>query len=165
MKQEVVKKRCDELNAQSLLRPDDERLAEAAKAMGHVSKLLQTRIDKRKEQHKPIQTVTINPKEPDAVIQPSKKGKASVPSYKPSILANDARIVVALEVHPSSETESLGFMLDRANEVGLENVQEVLLDGGYECIEVLKDSITRDLSILCASGKEVKKKSRASTQD
>lgn len=160
MKQETIEKTCKQLKAKSNARPDDESLAEAAEQMELVSKTLQTRIDKRKEQRKPIDTVSIHPIEPDAVVQPTKKGKTSVPAYKPSVLANDARVVVALDVHPSNEIESLMSMLDKTSKLEKGPIEELLLDGGYESIEVLEDSIKRDISVLCAAGGHGKKKAK-----
>lgn len=157
MRQEVVEKKCEQLKAKSDVCPDDQALAEATEKMEQASKILQTRIDKRKEQHKSTETVTINPIEPEAVIQPTKKGKSAVPAYKPSVLANDARVVVAIDVHPSNEIESLISMLDMTDKLEKDNVNELLLDGGYESIEVLEESIKRDISVLCAAGKNKKK--------
>lgn len=161
MRQEAVDEKRKEAHAKSVANPDDKTLALAAEKMEQVANELQTRINKRKEQHKSIETVTISPVEPEAVIQPGKKGKISLPSYKPSVLANDARIVVAIDVHPSNEIESLLSMLDMTNKIKQEGVvEELLLDGGYESIEVLEESIKRNISVLCAAGKNGKKKAR-----
>lgn len=162
MKQEVVEKKYEELKIKSAAHPDDQALAEDAEKMEQVSKILETRINKRKEQRKSIETVTISPIEPEAVVQPGKKGKTSLPSYKPSVLANEARIVVAIDVHPSNEIESLMSMLDMTDKVVEKEgeVKELLLDGGYESIAVLEESIQREISVLCAAGKNRKKKSR-----
>lgn len=157
MRQELVEKKYEELKAKSKVHPENEQLTEATAQMEQVSQILQTRIDKRKEQHKSIETVTINPIEPEAVVQPTKKGKNSVPAYKPSVLANEARVVVAIDVHPSSETVSLMSMLDKTNELE-GTVEELLLDGGYNSIEVLEESVNRDISVLCGTGEHSKKK-------
>lgn len=158
MRQEAIEEKKKETLAKAIDNPEDKTLALAAEKMEQVANELQTRINKRKEQHKSIETVTISPIEPDAVIQPTKKGKNSVPAYKPSVLANDARVVVAIDVHPSSEIESLTTMLDMTNKVGEEgDVKELLLDGGYECHSVLDESVKRDISVLCAAGKKKSK--------
>jgi transposase len=156
MRQELVEKNYEELKTKSSAHPEDQKLAAATEKMEQASKIIQTRIDKRKAQHKSIETVTINPIEPEAVVQPTKKGKNSVPAYKPSVLANEARIVVAIDVHPSNEIESLMSMLDKTSQLDGE-VKELLLDGGYESIEVLEESIKRDISVLCTSGGKSKK--------
>lgn len=159
MKQEAIEEKKKEARVKSAAYPEDKALTLAAKKMEQVADELQTRINKRKEQHKSIETVTINPIEPEAMIQPTKKGNTSVPSYKPSVLANDARVVVAIDVHPSNEIQSLMSMLDMVNKVDKEDeVKELLLDGGYESIEVLEEAIKREISVLCAAGKNGKKK-------
>jgi hypothetical protein len=161
MRQEAVEKKYEELKAKSAAHPDNQTLAKAAEKMEQVSKTLQTRIDRRKEQHKSTETLTINPIEPEAVVQPTKKGKSSVPAYKPSVLANEARVVVALDVHPSNEINSLVSMLDKTSKAGYEEkVDELLLDGGYESFEVLGETIKRDISMLCAVHNKVKKKAK-----
>lgn len=159
MKHEAVEEKKKEARTKSVAHPEDRTLALAAEKMEQVANELQTRINKRKEQHKSIETVTINPNEPEAVIQPTKKGKTSVPAYKPSVLANDARVIVAIDVHPSNEIESLMSMLEMTDKMEKdEDVQELLLDGGYESHEVLEESIKRNISVLCAPGKKGKKK-------
>jgi len=161
MKQEAVEEKRKDALAKSITNPDDKRLALAAKKMEQVANELQTRIDKRKEQHKSIETVTISPIEPEAVVQPGKKGKTSLPAYKPSVLVNDARVVVAIDVHPSNEIESLMSMLDKVNEIDKDSaIEELLLDGGYQSIRVLEESIKRNISVLCATGKNGKKKAK-----
>jgi hypothetical protein len=50
--------------------------------------------------------------EPDAVVQPQKDKKRFHASYKPSVLANDARVILACAVHPSSETAVVAGLLD-----------------------------------------------------
>lgn len=159
MKHEAIEEKRGKALAKSNANPEDKALALAADKMEQVANELQSRIKKRIEQHKSIETVTISPVEPDAVIQPTKKGRVSVPAYKPSVLANDARVVVAINVHPSNEIESLMPMLDMTNKLEKEGaVKELLLDGGYESIEVLEESVKRDISVLCAAGKNSKKK-------
>ena len=134
-------------------------VASVADKAQQVAHELQTRINKRKEQRKSIETVTISPIEPEAVVQPTKKGRTCVPAYKPSVLANDAGVVVAIDVHPSNEIESLISMLDMTDKLETQGeVNELLLDGGYESIEVLEELIKREISVLCARGKNNKKK-------
>ncbi|HHG8517567.1 TPA: transposase, partial [Legionella pneumophila] len=83
----------------------------------------------------------------------------AVPAYKPSVLANKARVVVALDVHPSNEIDSLVSMLDMTNRANYqEKVEELLLDGGYESHGVLEETLKRDISVLCSSSDNSKKK-------
>jgi transposase len=160
MRQELVEKNCLALKASSEAAPNNPKLADDAEKMELVSKTLQQRVDRRKAQRKPTDTLTISPIEPEAVVQPTKKGKSSVPAYKPSVLANEARVVVAIDVHPSNEIDSLMSMLKQTSKAGYEEeVKELLLDGGYESVEVCKETLERDISVLCV-GKNKKKNSK-----
>lgn len=145
--------------------PEDIKLKLAAQKAEQVADEIQKRIQKRKDQRKPTGSVTISSIEPDAVVQPTKKGKTSVPSYKPSVLANDQRIIVAIDVDPSNEINSLYPMIDMANAIGEEEcVEEVLLDSGYYAIGVLEESIERNISILCPPGSTYKKPQKNGTK-
>lgn len=164
MRQEALDEQRKILASQMSKKPEDLQLAIDIEKMERASKILQERIDRRKEQHKPVETVSIHPIEPEAMVQPTKKGKISVPAYKPSVLANDARVVVAYDVHPSNEINSLFSMLNTVNHADYEGkVEELLLDGGYDSAEVLEETVKNDISILCAphdksSKKKVNKK-------
>lgn len=165
MRREALEQKHEELNSQLRNNPEDEKLALDLEKLERASKILQERIDKRKEQRKPIETVTVHPIEPEAMVQPTKKGKISVPAYKPSVLANEARVVVAFDVHPSNEISSLFSMLDITNQAGYaEKVEELLLDGGYNSVEVLEKTVQQDISVLCAShDNAIKKKQKKKT--
>lgn len=159
MRQEAIEECRNKLKVQVEANPEDIKLAEDIEKIEHVANELQKRINKRKEQHKPTESMTLNPLEPEAMVQPTKKGKTSVPSYKPSVLANDQRVIVAIDVHPSNEIESLFPMIDMANKIGKDEiVNELLLDGGYESHKVLEESMKRDISVLCTPGGTNKKK-------
>lgn len=160
MRQEAIEQQHEELKSKLNKNTKDEKLALDIEEIERASKILQERIERRKEQRKSIETVSIHPIEPEAMVQPTKKGKISVPAYKPSVLANEARVVVAFDVHPSNEINSLFSMLDMTNQAGYEEkVEELLLDGGYESVKVLEKTIQQDISVLCTShNKAVKKK-------
>jgi transposase len=159
MRQEAIEEKCQKLTSKLSKNPEEQKLALEVEKMEQVSKILQERINKRKEQRKPVETVSIHPLEPEAMIQPTKKGKISVPAYKPSVLANEARVVVAFDVHPSNEINSLFSMLDMTNQADYEEkVEELLLDGGYDSAAVLEESIKQDISVLCAVHNKDRKK-------
>ena len=68
---------------------------------------------------------------------------------------------MAIDIHPSNEIESLFSMLDMTNKVEHTGAfKELLLDGSYEPHHVLEESMKREISILCAPGKQGKKKQR-----
>ena len=79
------------------------------------------------------------------------KDKRQAPSYKPSVLANEMRVVLGLAVHPSSETGVVSSLLDQAQALG--EVEELLVDAGYHCDEVIDETLARDISLLCPQGR------------
>ncbi|MDR0780370.1 MAG: transposase, partial [Pseudomonadales bacterium] len=85
--------------------------------------------------------------------QPLKRGRGSGPSYKPSVLVNPARIITAMAVHASSETQVIAAMLDQSKRVSGADAQELLLDAGYFDDTVIDETLKRDISLLCPQGK------------
>lgn len=160
MRQEAIQDLHKQLKTRNSTNPKEQNLLSDIEKLELTSKMLQERIEKRKVQRKPVDTVTIHPLEPEAVVQPTKKGKLSVPAYKPSVLANESRVVVAFDVHPSNEISSLFSMLDMINRAGYEEkIEELLLDGGYNSVEILQEAVKQEISILCAPQKRpIKKK-------
>lgn len=158
VKLESAKEHQQKLEKEYQKNPDKKSGLAVEKAAKAVTEL-EKRIEKRKQHGKPTETLRISPTEPDAVIQPTKKGKTSLPSYKPSVLANDQRVIVGIDVNPSNEIESLFPMIDMANKIGEEDsVKELLVDAGYHSLEVLKEAVEREINILCPSGNTIEKR-------
>ena len=61
------------------------------------------------------------------------------------------RVVLGLAVHPSSETGVVSSLLDQAQALG--EVEELLVDAGYHCDEVIDETLARDISLLCPQGR------------
>jgi transposase len=114
---------------------------------------LQARKTARQEKGKATDKVCVSLQEPEARVQPLKRGRGMGPSYKPSVLANEGRVVLGMDVHPSSETGVLPALLDQIKAVSGEEAEELLLDAGYCSRGVLQESIARDISLLCPEGK------------
>ena len=130
--------------------PEDEGLrAKAAKAK-EVKETLEERVEARRSKGKEGEHLRISATEPEAVSQPM-KDKRQAPSYKPSVLANEMRVVLGLAVHPSSETGVVSSLLDQAQALG--EVEELLVDAGYHCDEVIDETLARDISLLCPQGR------------
>lgn len=161
MREEAIERKQEALKSKLSKNPEDEKLALDIEKIERAATILEERIERRKEQHKSLETVSVHPVEPEAMVQPTKKGKISVPAYKPSVLANESRVVVAFDVHPSNEINSLFSMLDITKANYEEKVEELLLDGGYHSIDVLEKAIVEDISVLCAlPNKSDKKKDK-----
>jgi transposase len=119
-----------------------------------VLETLEGRIEARKQKMsaEAAEQVKISLNEPEAVVQPLKEG-GYAPSYKPSVLVNEGRVVVAYAVDPSNETVVIPGMVAMAERIGREKIRELLLDSGYFDHGVLSESIERDIDLLCPEGK------------
>ena len=148
-----ARKLCDEA-------PNDrafqERLAQAEEVLQVVEERSQRRVARGKAAH-----VRVSPTEPEAVYQPSKTPatattKAFAYSYKPSVLANRDRLIVAQSVHASSEVAQVEGLLDQAEKVAPGELQRLMLDAGYYSGAVAELALNRDLDLLCPQGKNPK---------
>jgi hypothetical protein len=112
--------------------------------------VLGERAAKRQAKGKDPATPQINPLEPDAVVQPLKTQGYGA-SYKPSVMANAQRVIVAQAIHPSSETVVVPALLDRAARHG--TLEESSWDAGYHCDSVLDAGEQRQVRILTPEGR------------
>lgn len=112
---------------------------------------LAPRQAKRQAQGKPSEGMQVNVQDPEAVIQPQKGSKHYAASYKPSVLANEARVIVSFALDPSSETGVVPGLLDQAQRQG--EVDTALFDAGYCCDSVIETSAERDIELLCPEGR------------
>jgi hypothetical protein len=85
-------------------------------------------------------------------IQRQKRGRGSAPSYKPSILVNEQRVILAQAMHGSSENAVIPAMLDQSEAITGAKIEELLLDAGYCCYSVIGETLERDISLLCPEG-------------
>jgi len=151
--QEAVKARHQTARDEADHHPDDAgREARLAQAEQGAAQML-GRIEKKKAQGKDTSGLRISASEPDAMVQRQKRGRGSAPSYKPSVLTNEQRVVVAQAVDPSSETAVIPAMLDQSESIIGKAIKEVLLDGGYCCDAVIDETLKRDIGLLCPEGK------------
>jgi transposase len=132
--------------------PQDTALEQKAALAQEVAAVAAERTAARVEKGKDANAVLVSPTEPDAVFQPTKE-KLFRPSYKPSVAANAQQIVLAHEVHASSEVAVLEPLLDQVERVGGRPVERMKVDAGYHCDEVIELSLERNLDLLCPSGK------------
>lgn len=103
-------------------------------------------------------TLVVSPVEPEAVVQPLKRKRGRTPSYKPSVLVNDKRVILAQDVNPSHEAILVPGLLDKSQQVSGEAVETLMLDGGYFCDSVLQTALDRNINLLCPSFQEVARK-------
>ena len=84
-------------------------------------------------------------------MRPLKTGQVA-PSYKPSVLVNDKRIIIAHAVHGSSETEPMAAMLAASARTIGQAVSTLALDAGYCCATILFLAVAHELDLLCPEG-------------
>ena len=91
----------------------------------------------------------LNPAEPDAVVLKQKGSQSARPSYAPTVLANDARVVVDAEV-TEGELAALEKMVERNDAI-----DELLVDAGFRSQSLMETTVDRDINLLApASGGE-----------
>jgi transposase len=100
------------------------------------------------------QAKAIVPAEPEAALLKLKSGRGKRPGYVGSVLANAARVVVAAELDPSSEIKVLPSLLAQAARAGERAVEEVLLDAGFNCFELIEHTLEQQISLLCPERSE-----------
>lgn len=132
---------------------DDGGLQAQASQAQEVVDTLRTRAEKRKTKGRDGK-VRISPTEPEAMVQPLKEG-GYAPSYKPSVLANEERVIVSYEVDPSNESWMVPALVNMAERVGGQKVSELLLDSGYFDHGVIGACVERDINLLCPEGKSL----------
>jgi transposase len=117
----------------------------------HAARVLSDRQAERAARGKDGKTLSIQPLEPEAVVQPQKDKNQFRASYKPQVLANEARIIVACDVHPSSETVPIEGLLDQASKHG--EIETGLFDAGYFNETVANATAARQIEMLCPEGR------------
>ena len=151
LKEDAVRNRVSEAQARLQQVP----LEQQGKAQQQLDKALDceqhfdARVAARRRNGKRLDTVRVSPTEPEAAMQKQKRGRGFAPAYIPSILANEARIIVAHALDPTSETRVVGELLDQSERVVPVAKRELLLDTGYFNDEVIKEALARDISLLC----------------
>lgn len=94
---------------------------------------------RRRDRGKSAKPAVANEADPDAVVQKLKDGTVA-PAYKPSVLADEHRLVHAHDVQPSNENASLPKLCEQAKRLHESTELELLLlDAGYFSIPVLKE--------------------------
>jgi hypothetical protein len=129
----------------------------AAKAAGKAEKLataqsvLDERIAARTDKGKDAKGLSIHPDEPEAVVQPQKDKRTFAPSYKPVVLANTARVVVAADVHPACETAPVERLVEAALAHG--QVGSLLADSGFNGAGTIEVAAKHDIGLLAPEGR------------
>lgn len=132
--------------------PTDAARQTAAAQAEVVAAVAQERTERRAAKSRSSAAPCVAPSEPAAVIQPGKAGGYR-PAYKPSTLVHEAGLIVAQQLHPSSETAVVEALLDQHVAVFGAEPLTALFDAGYHACEVLQSVTERGIDMLCPSGK------------
>ena len=154
IKEEAVKAALEE--AQRQLEKDPKapvKKANIEKKTDVHNKLLERQALRKQAGCKP-ENVRISPVEPEAVVQKMKRGRGYAASYKPSVLVNEQRVVLAQAVDPSNEAAVIPEMLDQAERITGAQPDELLLDAGYCCESVITTTLEQGISLLCPEGRQ-----------
>lgn len=153
LKREALAEAAREAREKAKAAPENEKAAAQAEQLKAAAATLAGRVAARQAKGKPAEKLSLHPNEPEAVVQPQKDKKTFAPSYKPTVLANAARVVVSAGVHPSSETAELEAHLERAAAQGA--VSHLLLDAGFHSEGVLSLVEERGIELLCPEGQSL----------
>jgi len=128
-----------------------ERAQSEAQKAKEVAQIAEERAAKIKNIGRDPGKMKLSPVEPEAVNQKMKNGSRR-PSYKPSVFANEFRMIVGQSVEPSDENASVGPMLDQYESIHRSKPSCAIFDGGYHNYTVLRLALELELNVLCPSG-------------
>jgi len=158
LKAEAASKHADAKQRQAQAAPENADKQRQAEQARQAQETLDERIVRRRAKGKPHEHLCISAQEPEAMVQPLKRGRGMAPSYKPSILANEARVVVGHTVHPSAENAVLPDLLGQSQSITGYLPKELLLDAGYHAKSVIETCLESDIGLLCPEGRTQGKK-------
>ena len=154
LKSDAVKSRLEVANKKLANSPDDHAAQQEQQASAQCLAIFEERQEARRRSGRDPETLRISGSEPEAMVQRMKRGKGSAASYKPSVLANEDRIVTALALDPSNEPKVVAEMLDQSARVTGSQAEEVLFDAGYFDDGVIAATLERGVSLLCPDGQK-----------
>lgn len=152
MREEALRTAVMAAREQAQSAPEDVACERQVAALEQAQALLRQRQAARIARGRDPQTVRIHPLEPEAVVQPQKDKRLHRASYKPQVLANEVRVILACEVHPSSETAIVETLLGRAQALG--EIETAMFDAGYFSAGVLASTTSRGIELLCPEGND-----------
>jgi transposase len=152
LKEEAIKARVEAARSAVKKNPDDPAAQQEQQASEQCLEILEERKKSRQRSGRSTDTLCVSGTEPEAMVQRLKRSKGSAASYKPSVLANEDRIITAMDLHASSETKVVAAMLDQSTRVVGAPATEVLFDAGYFDDGVIAATLERNISLLCPDG-------------
>ncbi len=151
-KAEAIKEAAREAQQAAAAAPLDERVQQAAATAAVAAELATERQVARKANKTPGDA-TLATTEPEAAVLPRKDG-AYRPAYKPSVLANEDRMIIGQHLHPSNELQSVAPMLAQHQEILGAPPTTALMDAAFFVGELLRKFVDAGQSVLIPSGRE-----------
>lgn len=152
LKAEAIKARAEAARTALEKKPNDRTAQEESIISAQCLEIFEERASARKRSGRSTDTLCISGVEPEAMVQRLKNGGGFAPAYKPSVLANENRIITAMALDPSSENKVVAEMLDQSARVVGVHADEALFDAGYFDDIVIATTLERDISLLCPEG-------------
>lgn len=153
LKREALEKRIEKTEQALAEATTDEETVSAQDKLDQLvaaEEVLSEREAQRKAKGKDAAKTQVNPMELEAVLQPLKRQGYGT-SYKPSVLANDKRIILSQAVEPSSETGVVEDLLTEAGRLG--QLEESAWDAGYHCEAILGLADPLKINLLIPAGR------------
>jgi transposase len=152
LKQEAAEQFASEASFAAEAEPDNKLLQDKADHAQRVAQTAKERTDIRKAQGRKKPDARVSPTDPEAMVQPQKDDTIR-PSYKPSILANEDRIITGQVVDPGNEAQMVPSLVEQSERTSDQHVDEMLLDAGFFTAVVLYLCYSADISLLCPKGR------------
>jgi hypothetical protein len=155
LKEDAVKSQVEQAKKAERESPDNKACQQQAALAIQVEETFDARKQVRLNKASTTESLAVSPTEPEAMVQPQKRGRGKAASYKPSVLANKQRVILAHDVDPSHENALIPGLLKQSQRVSGERVRDLLLDAGYHCDSVINTAIAEEINLLCPDGKSV----------
>ena len=157
LKEEAIRAQAEQAREALNESPENKKRQQQAALATQVEETFDTRKQIRLGKGSKTESLVVSPTEPEAMVQPQKRKRGKAASYKPSVLANKQRVILAHGVDPSQENALIPELLKQSQRVSGEVVRDLLLDAGYCCDSVIETAIAREINLLCPEGKRVNK--------
>ena len=153
LREEAVRAQADRARKALEQEPENKKRQQEAALACQVEDIFDTRKQVRIKKASKTESLAISPIEPEAMVQPQKRKRGKAASYKPSVLANERRVILAHDVDPSQENAMIPDLLKQSQRVTGVLAKDLLLDAGYCCDSVIEAALERDINLLCPEGK------------
>ncbi len=148
LKEEAIQSQLETAQKKSEKAPEDETAQHELAQAEQISEIFNERKAARINKGNRTDTLSVSPTDPESMMQPQKHKRGHAFSYKPSVLANEARVITAIDVDPSNEVSVVEGMLEQSREITGNYPEELMGDGGYFANEMIEVTLAHDISLL-----------------